>query len=291
MLFQWADKSLTPGFTMRDRTMGIIRSLSITTVRQIQIITGWSEYNIKSYLKSIKQLAEDPVDIDKDDPRYKRVLKKNQELWLKGQQLHQKGPFAYSLGLEGIKYVDQLKNEFNPTRKHYAPHGQMRHFVGTNEVLIRAILAGYKVDAWYGQSETMSQLHYKLSPFDSPVQPDASIKIKGAPAFFIEFDTGTENGNKIINKMYRYLDLQNIMESHPDKLNVYPVVWVTFKESRKQFLEKKWMDAQNTFSYKYKRNDFDKTQHTLPNRIPQMFFFTEGQETAFLAGGTESIAI
>lgn len=284
MLFQWVNKSQTPYFTMRDRTMGIIRSLSMATVRQLQIVTGWSEYNIKSYLKSIRQLADDPIDIDLEDPRYKRALKKNQELWLRGWRLYPKGPFAYALGLEGIKYVDELKNEFNPTRKYYAPHGQMRHFTGTNEILCRVILAGYQVDAWYGQAETMSQLHYKLSPFDSPVQPDASIKIKGAPTFFIEFDTGTENGNKIERKMYRYLELQNIMESHEDKLNVYPVIWVTFKESRKRFLEKKWKDAQKSFTYKFKRNDSDQNKRSLPNKIPKMYFFVEGEETHFLAG-------
>lgn len=287
MLFQWVDQSNTPGFTMRDRTMGIIRSLSMTTIRQIQIITGWSEHNIKAYLKAIKQLADEPVEFDKEDPRYKRALKKNQELWLRGWRLYSKGPFAYALGLEGIKYVDQLKNEFNPARKYYAPHGQMRHFVGINEVLCRTILAGYEVSAWYGQAETMSHLHYKLSPLGSPVQPDASIKINGAPAFFIEFDTGTENGNKIEKKMFRYLDLQNIMESHPDKMSVYPVVWVTYKESRRRFLEKKWEEAKKTFAYKYKRNDYDQIKHTLPSRIPAMHFFVEGQETEFLAGGSQ----
>jgi hypothetical protein len=275
MIFNWINEEITPGYLKRDRMIMVLKSLSITTQRQIQIITGWSKTSIEDYIKSIRNMGND------------------QEAWLRAWKIESRGQKAYALGEKALRYAEELKNEFNPNKEYHAPFGQARHFIGTNEILCRAILAGHEVVTWYGQSDTLSQLYYKLSPYKSPVKPDATIKLKGGKTFFLEFDTGSESGGKIENRMHRYLDLQNIMESHENEMNVYPVIWVTYNEQRRAFLQRKWEEAKHSFGIKYRRTKNEQQKHSRPNRIPEMYFFNEGQETSFLAGeeGGKVVAI
>lgn len=277
MIFNWVNEEITPGYKKRDRMIMIVKSLGITTQRQIKIITNWTESSIQEQLKAVRNIGG----------------KENRDKWLRAWRLGSRGAFVYALGEAALKYAEELKNEFNPHREYYPPYGQARHFTGTNEILCRAIEAGYQPEIWYGQSDTLSQLYYKLLPYKSPVKPDGTIKLKGSRTFFVEFDTGSESGGKIEDRMHRYLELQNIMESistSQKQENVYPVVWVTYKDSRKAFLQRKWNEALSTFSRKRSQQD---KKASLPQRIPQMFFFTEGQETKFLAGevSVKSLAI
>lgn len=267
MLFNWVDEGKTPGFLKRDRMMAVVKSLSISTQRQIQIITGWTPSSVENQLKAIRNMGS----------------KQERDQWLQSWQMYRRGPFVYALGEKGLQYIEELKNEFNPHREYFPARAQARHFVGVNEVLVRAILAGHRPLIWYNQSDTMSQLWYKLMPYKSPVRPDATIKLEGGPTCFVEFDTGTESGGKVEDKMHRYLHLVNILETI--KMPMYPVVWVTFKESRRAFLQRKWEEAVS--SYVRKRSIKEKPV-TLPANLPQMVFFVEGQETRFLAGQTDA---
>lgn len=263
MLFNWIDEGKTPGYLKRDRMMVVVKSLGITTQRQIQIITGWTPSSIEHQLKAIRNIGG----------------KEERDHWLRSWQLYTRGPFGYALGQKGLRYVEELKNEFNPHKEYHPVHGQARHFIGINEILCRAIRAGYQPEHWLGQSETLSMLYYKLLPYQSPVRPDATIKLKGGDTCFLEFDTGTESGGRIEDRMHRYLHLKNIQDVLG--LKMYPVVWVTFKESRRAFLQRKWQEATSTFVRKQSKPE---KKASLPDQLPQMFFFTEGQETKFLAG-------
>lgn len=272
MLFNWINEEKTPGYLVRDRMLMIIKHLSITTKEQIRTVTGWTDTAIQYHINAIRNMGG----------------KENRDKWLRAWRFGPRGEYVYALGEDALRYAEELKNEFNPHKEYFPVQGQARHFVGTNEILCRAIRAGHEIESWFGQSDTLSQLYYKLMPHKSPVRPDATIKVKGGKICFGEFDTGTESGGKIEDRMHNYLLLQNIMESistSGKQENVYPVVWVTYKDSRAAFLARKWQEAKLSFPRK--------KQASLPNRIPEMYFFTEGQETAFLAGeaGDKNIAI
>lgn len=253
MLVKWLEGSSY--MTKMDQMMGVIDSLGITDRRQLKIVTGWTENQIHGVLQRIRKKGEG---------------------FLRTWQPKHKSPFVYSLDEKGINHVRAMKEANLEYDKRTPKQGQVEHFMGTNEVLCRAIQAGYKIDTWLNGSETMSFLYYQLMPNKSPVKPDALIRVQGSSDALIEFDTGTESGWKIENKVQRYIKLSGMIAGGL----ILPVVWVVKTETRKQFIRRKAVDA----IAKYK----EKQKSPLPENLPKMYVFVQGEEVNFLAGKEES---
>lgn len=258
MLVKWLDESQTPGFNKRDRLMGVIQSLGIAGRTQLITVTQWTEMEVDGAIQRIRKMGSTKEERDK---------------WLRYWRPLPRGPYAYALGEKGLLYVRELLNDDKPFDV-YSPRGQARHFMGVNEILCRVIRAGYPVETWLSQKEAMSFLYYQLLPNKSPVRPDGLIKVFGQKAFFLEFDTGTEVGVKLVDKFHKYLMLASLAPIHP-------VVWVTISETRRQFIQRKAMEALATFKIKY-------PQATMPARNPIMYAFLEGQETDFITGRADA---
>ncbi|WP_044639726.1 replication-relaxation family protein [Risungbinella massiliensis] len=260
MIKKWLEEDQYTSKT--DQLMCVIYSLGITDRRQLQTVTGWTEMQIHGGLQRIRNLARGNETKDE---------------WLLTWQPTYHSPYVYSLGEKGIQHVRALKEAAVKFDGQQPRRGQVSHFMGTNHILCRAIEKGYDVKDWMSAGETLSYLYYQLLPEKSPVMPDCTICIEGSQHYFGEFDTGKTSGGKLEDKFHKYLNLSNIIGEY------FPVVWVTVKESRKQLLMKKAQDAILSYERKKKK--------PLPAKLPEMFFFVEGEETEFLAGKEQSRSI
>jgi hypothetical protein len=245
----------------RDTLMGIIYSLRITDKRTIKIITGWTDDQIRGAFRRIRELGSH-----------------EKESWLRSWQPRQRSPFVYTLGEKGIEHVRALKDyALGYEESELSIRGQVSHFMGTNNILVRAKQAKLPVLNWYSQKDTMSFLFYQLRPTKSPVNPDAMLKMQQG-SYFLEFDTGSENGGRLEGKIHRYMMLSAIK-------GTFPVIWVTPKPSRAEFIAKKAKEAPDTYLIKMKEECRKrKLPLMLPKQMPLMYCFVEGEETAFLAG-------
>jgi hypothetical protein len=243
---------------MTDTLMGVIYSLRITDKRMLSIITGWTDVQIRGALQRIREMGND---------------------WLRTWQPKHRSPYVYTLGEKGIEHVKALRDDaLGYEEDELSIKGQIGHFMGTNKILTRAIEAGLPVENWYSTKDTMSYLHYQMRPAKSPVSPDALLKLENG-SHLLEFDTGSENGGKIENKIHRYLMLSVMIG------RIFPITWVAMKPSRVALIERKANEAINTYLIKMKKEiEKRKLPLTLPKEIPLMYAFVEGEETSFLAG-------
>lgn len=246
----------------RDTLMGIIYSLRITDTRTIKVVTGWNDDQIRGALRRIRELGSH-----------------EKESWLRSWQPRQRSAYVYTLGEKGIEHVRALKNyALGYEESELSIRGQVAHFMGTNNILVRAKQAKVPVENWYSQKDTMSYLFYQLRPLRSPVNPDALLKLSQG-SYFLEFDTGSENGGRLEGKVHRYLMLSMIIGK------IFPVIWVTPKPSRVDLISRKAKEAAETYLIKMgEEAKKRKLALTLPKEIPLMYAFAEGEETAFLAG-------
>jgi hypothetical protein len=253
----------------RDTLMGIIYSLRITDKRTIKIITGWTDDQIRGAFRRIRELGSH-----------------EKESWLRSWQPRQRAPFVYTLGEKGIEHVRALKDyALGYEESELSIRGQVAHFMGTNNILVRAKQAKLPVLNWYSQKDTMSFLFYQLRPMKSPVNPDAMIKFANQ-TYFLEFDTGSENGGRLEGKIHRYMMLSAIKEG------IFPVIWVTPKPSRIKLITQKAKEALTTYEIKMKEECRKrKLTSGLPKKMPLMYAFVEGEETPFLAGSHKATPI
>jgi hypothetical protein len=256
MLSNWLHDDSYQGMT--DKLMSIIYKLRITDKQTLRIITGWTDNQIRYSFTRIRKMGDD---------------------WLRTWQPTRRSPYIYTLGEKGIEHVKALKDDaLGYEESELTIKGQIGHFMGTNRILTRALEANIPVENFYSQKDTMSYLFYQMRPKKSPVKPDGMIKLPQG-SYFLEFDTGSENGGRIEGKTHRYLMLSVMVGK------ILPVVWITPKHSRTKFIAGKIKEAPGT--YLIKMHDEIKKRKLpmiLPKEIPLMYAFTEGEETPFLAG-------
>lgn len=268
MLAQWLENDDL--YSKTDRLMGVIYSLRITDRRTLQIVTGWNEMQIHGGLQRIRNMGG----------------RNEKDKWLRAWQPTHRSNYVYTLGEKGIQHVRAIKdNALGYEEQELAIRGQITHFMGTNQILVRVIEAGLPFQNWYSSKDTMSYLHYQIRPFNSPVNPDALLKLEHGD-YFLEFDTGTENGGKIENKIHRYMMLAVMVGEMP------PIVWVTRKQSRVGLISRNAHGAVNTYLTKMakeikKRN----LPERLPAIMPKMYVFFEGEEIDFLSGAVKMESI
>jgi len=265
LIFALLDEEQTPDLSNQDRMIGVLFKLGIATREQLVTITGWTTTQVKGALNRIRRLGS--TEKEKDEWVMIWTPKKHQES-------------VYSLGPKGIEYACGLLDEEVGNRRPLT--GQIAHFLGINEILCRLIRAGRRPDVWFGTKETASYLYHELTQREfewdrgerryvavklkTPklkIIPDAMVQI-GDSAYFLEYDTGTENGHKVKAKFQKYFQLRVELGTIP------PVIWVTVTETRKNFLLRMWKEAMSEFPENM--------------RFPEMHMFTAGEETAFLLG-------
>lgn len=252
----------TPHLSKSDRLMGVIRSLSISDRAQLNTITkyfGWTEMMVEGALQRIRKMGQTKEERDK---------------WLISWQPRWRSPFVYTLGEKGIDYIKGIKDEPRTGSDYYITRGQVFHFMGTNEILCRAMRTGLIINGWLSSREVIQQLYFTLierkiqngivvaNESKSPLQPDAVIIIDGVP-YFIEFDTGSESPFRIEDKMHKYLTLDSLIGP------IYPVIWVTITPERKAAIERAGIRAMDKYNL---------------NENPAMYAFVAGEETKFFAG-------
>jgi hypothetical protein len=258
MLAYWLSEEENEYRNMADTLLGVIYSLRIADKKTLKTVTGWTDLQIRGALQRIRNYGND---------------------WLRTWQPKHRSPYVYTLGKKGIEHIKAIKDDaLGYEAQEVAIKGQIAHFMGTNRILVRLIEAGIHVEDWRSARDTMSYLFYELRPKKSPVNPDALLKLEHGN-HLLEFDTGSENGGRIEGKIHRYMMLAVMVGK------LFPIVWVTTKPSRTEFITKKASEAANTYLTKMEEETKKRSLPlTLPKEMPLMYAFTEGEEIPFLAG-------
>lgn len=264
LIFTWLDEEKTPNFRRKDRLIGILFDLGITSKEQLLTVTGWTANQITGTINKIRQA----------------VPERERDSWIRFWAPGESRKFVYSLGEKGIQHACAMVNQEVGRRKPL--EGQIAHFLGINDILCRLIRAGTRPKLWYSTKEASSFVYHHLTErelyYDDDeerftelkirtpkfkIHPDAMVSTDRG-TFFVEYDTGSENGHKIEDKFHKYAHLRVILGSIP------PVLWVTATEQRRDYLIRVWRRAQGKYPEGY--------------RFPEMHIFAAGDETEFLQG-------
>lgn len=147
------------------------------------------------------------VTSDVDPRQLRQELKKRRDQWLKSYRVPGKATdtSVYILGIKAIRYVADMMHEKPKTKE--APRGQIRHFLGLNEILVRLIERDRDaVKSWLSTVEATDFLVHQyekkgLELKRNNFRPDGWVKI-GKNSFWIEFDNETEGPRKLENKFH-----------------------------------------------------------------------------------------
>lgn len=247
------------------RLMGILFDLGIATKEQIAKALGWDLKKVTWTIDEIRRKA--------------KKNKKNPDDWIRFWRFSGNSTNVFTLGKIGIEIVCDLLEQEVGKRKPLK--GNVAHFLGTNDILIRLIDAGQRPE-WYSQKEVASYLFHKFGEKEFvydldrvtgvkyrrgkvPLDPDAMIITDNKEKILIEYDTGSQSPHVIESKCDRYFQML-------PKLGSFTVVFVTKKKRR---LEEVIPDALRTVyneTYKGKLNPYP------------AYVFLEGEETPFLSG-------
>jgi len=251
MLFHWIGH---PSFGADEQLMAVLYDMGIATKRQLLIVTGWTENQLKWYLQRIrKRETEEQKYLNSYPLRFKYMGDTR----------------GYSLNKAGIRYVREMMQSDNMYVKE-APVAQIRHYLGINEILIRLIEAGVQREdiVWLSTAEATDYLSRLLEAHGEKIdrrrliRPDARAVINKT-AFWIEFDNSTERTRKLEGKFHEYVQALTLVR------NQDPVVWVAVNRNRKEYLANQW-EAVKKVNYEGRVD------------IPEMYFFVEGEELSFL---------
>lgn len=231
-----------------------------------------------------------------------RKLNKN---YLETRKLKGRGSKnVYSLGSAGCDVVSSIYGRKIP----YYPYtgAQDGHFVGINNILMRLIqkigLPAFKASTqWLFTSETRDYLkkpwskllQYWIQEGDISEEdatemlhqlpePDARLTM-ALMSFWLEFDNDTESPEKLREKLDDYIATLVPLQNRD------PIIWVvTAKNPARRFeLEKLWKEVQQWPEQEQRKEQYG--EHFF---FPEMYFFTEGEETELLAaaaGKTENL--
>jgi len=251
MLFHWIGH---PSFGGDEQLMAVLYDMGITTKRQLLIVTGWTENQLKWYLQRIR----------------KRETEEQKYLNAYSLRIRHKGDRrAYSLNKAGIRYVKEMMQSDNLYVKE-TPEAHIRHYLGINEILVRLLEGGVEREGliWLSTAEATDYLSRLLEvlgeKFDrrNLIRPDARVVLKHA-SFWLEFDNDTEPTRVLERKFRQYVNSLTLTN------NTEPVVWVAENEKRRRYLAEQW-EIVKTVSYE-DRDD-----------LPEMYFFVEGEDVAFM---------
>lgn len=108
------------------------------------------------------------------------------------------------------------------------------------------------------------------------VHPDARVWVNGN-AFWIEFDNGSEWGEKLRNKYRNYIET---FEPLPQDTGLHcPIVWVANDPSRLDYLRRQWKQVKVEPRFENYQQKLD------------MHFFVSGEETDFLMRSNPVISV
>lgn len=308
MVFDWLDEKKTPGLTREERFMGILFDLGMATNDQLQVITKWSKSRLSDARKTIRNMGKSKESKYEDQlfkqieksilsmSREKDPITENQLNWIKHslraiakteeqkddwlRMYGAKANAAYTLGPQGVRYVADMMGRQSSYRE-LGP-GQREHTLGMTEILARLMRAGVKPEQWLNTreaSDRMARLQedWKIERDASGnweigkgkrgkiIRPDGCVQIKGN-WFYIEYDRGTKHGERIRDQIDDYIQL-------PGKIGqaIDPVIWVTGNRDRTEELRDRiYPEVIKKYPEEYP--------------APEMYFFTEGDETKFLIG-------
>ena len=256
MILDVADEHKTPHLSKTDRMILFLFELGICTREQLEVITGWSTNQINGAIRRIRATADNPDE------------------WVTSWRPRQNKPAVYALGSEGMAYARELRGEFSEdARRKRPPRGQVHHFVGTNQILVRLIRSGLNVQEWMSGKGVSVWLYNELltrvepgkpEPKNSPYRPDALVRVNGV-SFLVEYDTASEPSPRLMERFSRAFDLSVMMP-------LPPILFVTVSERRCEEAAR----ALERAIERYPERDI------LGSRIPDILFCTEGTEVDFL---------
>jgi Replication-relaxation len=239
-------------FRSEEQLLGMLYDGGMLTQQQLQVISGFSESKIQYCLKRIRKNESALV--------HTTPLPS----WYGNRK-------AYSLTRDGIRYVYDMMGIEKRIRT--APEQQLAHYIGTNDVLVRAVERfGRKDVTWLCTREASEELKLIRKMHGANVfrgegiRPDASITVtKGdvEVSAWVEFDNSTESTAALESKFQAYVTLAGEIGQ-----NVLPILWVTTSERRRDYMSRLYEALKMTRSW---------------GELPKQYFFVEGQETDWLA--------
>lgn len=264
MLVDWL---FHPDYTKKEKLLWVLFSLGMADRNHLAQALNCSVYNVDRIIKewNRKQSATDRTILVRRPARDQ--------------------PRMYYLGPRGWAQVMEWLEEdrrYNGKGKRIAGH-----YRGINEIFLRLVSGiGYEQIrerlTWYSSYEAWEILLYPWSLANAErwkdpevrkeeeqliTRPDARVVIEDQ-AFWVEFDNGTKRERPIKDQFRRYIQSLAYL---PEYVGVHdPVVWVTTTEKRRKDLKRWWSIIKREPEYENLE------------RIPDMYFFIEGEETKFL---------
>ncbi|WP_186805955.1 replication-relaxation family protein [Salisediminibacterium halotolerans] len=261
--------------------MNVLFDLGFATKDQLNAILEWQEspYKLGNELKKLRKLE-------------KNVNKRYIQTFQLPAKAKHRSPVAYTLTKQGIQYICQYRGIQNEKLKP-AKEGQWKHYLGIAEIIATIKDSRLNEAAVEFSSEYMTarQIQHIVNLYDTKkdrkpyefikhFKPDALMKI-GGQEFFLEYDTGTENMQKIEAKMLLILDTlfykNGEKRGYIKELNK-PFVWVTTSSVRAKNLGVVWGRVQQLDKYRKLLNNMA-SQHIA---LPTMTFLTDDQVVAAL---------
>jgi len=280
MMFHYLDKKVTPYMNNMQRLTTIIYLLGFTTKEQLITITGWPADQVVDTLQRIRKQGK---------------TSEARDSWLKIWKTGGKGSInLYSLGQKSVNLAASLRKEDSGTgkfQKKELKEGQMYHFLGNNEILIRLLKAGAVITDYKTGKEVMSHIKaaYKERYFDEhgvlrskskdylDFKPDSSVTVSGGMSAFLEYDTGSEGPTKLGERVENYVQGYTNASERTKQRCLLPIAWITSSEYRKRLLKDICEDIVAKYQDDYRQPIF-----------PEMYCFVEGEETDFLLGKTKA---
>lgn len=306
MIFDWLNEKKTPGLTREERFMGILFDLGMATNDQLHDITKWSKSRLSDARKTIRRMGKSK-ESKVENQLFKQIEKsilsmiqekdpitENQLNWIRhslraiAKTEEQKDEWlriygakanaAYTLGPQGVRYVADMMGRQSSYKELGA--GQREHALGVTEILARLMRAGAKPEQWLSSREASDRIariqeDWKIEQDANgkwefgkvkrgkTIRPDGAVKINGR-WFYIEYDRGTKHGEKIRDQINDYIQL-------PGKIGqaIDPIIWVIGNQERTEKLRDRiYPEVMRKYPEDYP--------------APEMYFFTEGEETKFL---------
>lgn len=258
----------------REKMMIVLYYLGMADRHQLAKLLDLSVHTIDQTIKRL----------NKKDKEEKHVVSYSAP-FNKGAKMYQLGPagWAWMMG-----WIDE-------DRKYYQrSDAQKRHYRGMTDILIRLLETMGREKAfdsmqYYNTYEATELFQYPWQVINWEAWQDPKLKreqSKGLPrpdlfleindaGYWLEYDTGNEGPNKIKNKIRQYYRSYNQLSLKSKSRK--PIIWITTTRSRSESM-RSWL---NLVRLELEFRD-------MKNPPPEMYFFTEGEDTDFFLSPTLS---
>lgn len=277
MILDYLDTQETPHLTKRDRMILLIYLLGITNQKQLQIISGWTQTQIKDTLQHIRKKEKTP---------------KKRDEWLMFWREKENEGMLYRLGQVGLERALALRDEYiGQGRKKKRPHktGQWAHFLAVNDILCRLIQNNINFHDFLTGKEVLSYLNRETRVLGYnennllqsenrthlPFRPDGMVVINENKRYYLEADTGSETETRWVSKLQNYVTGYTNAKTNDQTSILLPVVCTVPTERRKQ----KIIRWSNHFYEKHIESGL-----LSDVSYPKMYCFVGGEETDFFSG-------